>query len=46
MFIFIHVEVVEVEEVELHGLVDAVQAVQQGEVERRRSEGGIPGGRG
>ena len=42
MFIFIYVEVVEVEEVELDGLVDAVQTVQQCQVERGRSEGRIP----
>ena len=42
MFIFVHIEVVEVEEVELHRLVDAVQTVQQGQVERGRPEGGVP----
>ena len=42
MFIFIYVEVVKVEEVILHGLVDAVQTVQQSQVEGGRSERGIP----
>ena len=44
MFIFVHVEVVKAEEVELDGLVYAVQTVQQGEVERGRPEGGVPAG--